>query len=44
MALEKAYPAWLKGVLFFMLLEMGTGFMNVRSIGRSALRVLHGSG
>lgn len=39
MALEKAYSAWLNGVLFFMLLEM-----DVRSIGRSALRVLQGSG
>jgi hypothetical protein len=29
-------------LLFFVLLEMGTGFMNVRDIGRSVIHLLHG--
>jgi len=38
---EKIHPAYFNGLLFFVLLEMGTGFMNVRDIGRSLLHTLH---
>ncbi|HZP76076.1 MAG TPA: phosphatase PAP2 family protein [Pseudolabrys sp.] len=46
LALEKAKPAYFNTALFFVLLEMGTGFMNVRDIGRSffhLLRAHHGA-
>jgi hypothetical protein len=42
MALEKSKPAYFNAVLFFVLLEMGTGFINVRDIGRSLLRLVRG--
>jgi undecaprenyl-diphosphatase len=42
LALEKRKPAYFNAVLFFVLLEMGTGFMNVRDIGRSLLRLIRG--
>ncbi len=44
LALEKAKPAWANAALFFMLLEMGTGFMDVRDIGRSPFHFLRASG
>ena len=39
---HKARPALFNALLFFVLLEMGTGFMNVRDIGRSLLHLAHG--
>lgn len=42
LALEKSYPAYFNAALFFILLEMGTGFMNVRDIGRSLFHLLRG--
>lgn len=42
LALEKAYPTYFNAVLFFILLEMGTGFMNVRDIGHSFFHLLRG--
>jgi undecaprenyl-diphosphatase len=42
LALEKSRPAYFNALLFFVLLEMGTGFMNLRDIGRSLLRLIHG--
>lgn len=42
LALEKSRPALFNALLFFVLLEMGTGFMNVRDIGRSVLHLAHG--
>ncbi len=41
---EKANPALVNAVMFFILLEMGTGFMNVRDIGRSLFRFLRATG
>jgi undecaprenyl-diphosphatase len=41
--MEKIKPAYFNALLFFVLLEMGTGFMNVRDIGRSLFRIFHGS-
>lgn len=38
---EKSKPAYFNAVMFFILLEMGTGFMNVRDIGRSVLHLMH---
>jgi membrane-associated phospholipid phosphatase len=43
LAFEKSKPAYFNGLMFFILLEMGTGFMNVRDIGRSVLHLVHGS-
>jgi len=43
LTMEKIRPAYFNGFLFFVLLEMGTGFMNVRDIGRSLFRVMHQS-
>ena len=40
LAMEKTRPAYFNAALFFVLLEMGTGFMNVRDIGRSAFHLL----
>jgi undecaprenyl-diphosphatase len=40
---EKHKPAYFNGLMFFILLEMGTGFMNVRDIGRSILHLMHGA-
>jgi undecaprenyl-diphosphatase len=42
LAYEKSYPALFNTVLFFILLEMGTGFMNVRDLGRSFFHLLRG--
>jgi len=42
LALQKSKPALFIALLFFVLLEMGTGFMNVRDIGRSVLHLAHG--
>jgi undecaprenyl-diphosphatase len=42
LTLEKSRPAFFNALLFFVLLEMGTGFMNVRDIGRSLLHLAHG--
>lgn len=42
LALEKSKPAIFNALLFFVLLEMGTGFMNVRDIGRSMFHLLRG--
>jgi undecaprenyl-diphosphatase len=42
LALEKSKPAYFNAVLFFVLLEMGTGFINVRDIGRSLFRLVRG--
>ena len=42
LALEKSKPNYFNAVLFFVLLEMGTGFMNVRDIGRSLFHLIHG--
>jgi undecaprenyl-diphosphatase len=42
LAIEKSRPALFNALLFFVLLEMGTGFMNVRDIGRSVLHLVHG--
>ena len=42
LAFEKAKPSIFNALLFFVLLEMGTGFMNVRDIGRSLLHLAHG--
>jgi len=39
--LEKNKPAYFNGFMFFVLLEMGTGFMNVRDIGRSVMHLIH---
>ncbi len=44
LALEKAQPAWFNAALFFVLLEMGTGFMNVRDIGRSLFHLVRAHG
>lgn len=44
LALEKAKPAYFNAGLFFVLLEMGTGFMNVRDIGRSFIHFLRAYG
>ena len=46
LAWEKYRPSYFYSALFFVLLEMGTGFMNVRDIGRSVVHVIrdHGSG
>jgi undecaprenyl-diphosphatase len=41
LALEKTKPAYFNAVLFFVLLEMGTGFINVRDIGRSLVHLVH---
>lgn len=43
LALEKSKPAYFNAALFFVLLEMGTGFMNVRDIGRSFIHLLRAS-
>jgi len=43
LALEKTKPAYFNALLFFVLLEMGTGFMNVRDIGRSLFHLIRGS-
>jgi undecaprenyl-diphosphatase len=43
LAFEKNRPAYFNGLMFFILLEMGTGFMNVRDIGRSVLHLVHGT-
>jgi membrane-associated phospholipid phosphatase len=43
LAMAKSKPAYFDAVIFFILLEMGTGFMNVRDIGRSLLNLTHGS-
>jgi undecaprenyl-diphosphatase len=40
--LEKSKPAFFNALMFFVLLEMGTGFMNVRDIGRSFFHLLRG--
>lgn len=40
----KAKPAYLDAIVFFILLEMGTGFMNVRDIGRSVINLMRDSG
>jgi membrane-associated phospholipid phosphatase len=40
--LEKSRPALFNGLMFFILLEMGTGFMNVRDIGRSVFHLMRG--
>ncbi len=42
LALEKSRPALFNALLFFVLLEMGTGFMNVRDIGRSLFHLMRG--
>jgi undecaprenyl-diphosphatase len=42
LALEKSKPAYFNAALFFVLLEMGTGFINVRDIGRSLFRLVRG--
>ncbi len=42
LALHKSKPAYFNAFLFFVLLEMGTGFMNVRDIGRSLFNFLRG--
>jgi undecaprenyl-diphosphatase len=42
LALEKSKPAYFNAALFFVLLEMGTGFINVRDIGRSLFRLIRG--
>ncbi len=44
LALEKAKPAWVNAALFIVLPEMGTGFMNLRDIGRSLFHFLRASG
>ncbi len=44
LALEKSKPAYFNAMMFFILLEMGTGFMNVRDIGRSLFNLMHGGG
>jgi undecaprenyl-diphosphatase len=41
LAFEKNKPAYFNGLMFFILLEMGTGFMNIRDIGRSVLHLMH---
>jgi undecaprenyl-diphosphatase len=41
--MEKMQPAYFNGLMFFVLLEMGTGFMNVRDIGRSLFRIMRDS-
>jgi len=38
--LEKSAPALFNALLFFVMLEMGTGFANVRDIGRAAFRLI----
>ncbi len=43
LALEKTRPAYFNAALFFVLLEMGTGFINVRDIGRSLFHLIRGS-
>ena len=40
LAFEKSYPGYFNALMFFILLEMGTGFMNVRDIGRSVFHLL----
>jgi membrane-associated phospholipid phosphatase len=40
LGIAKAKPAYFDAVIFFILLEMGTGFMNVRDIGRSVFHLL----
>jgi hypothetical protein len=42
MAFQKARPNYFNGLMFFILLEMGTGFINVRDLGRSFFHLLHG--
>lgn len=42
LALEKSRPDIFNALLFFVLLEMGTGFMNVRDIGRSFFHLIRG--
>ena len=42
LALQKSKPAYFNALLFFVLLEMGTGFMNVRDIGRSLFNLIRG--
>ena len=42
LTLEKSRRALFNALRFFLLLEMGTGFMNVRDIGRSVLHLAHG--
>ena len=39
---EKSKPAYFNAIMFFILLEMGTGFINVRDIGRSVFHLIHG--
>jgi undecaprenyl-diphosphatase len=41
LAMAKSQPAYFDAAIFFVLLEMGTGFMNVRDIGRSVLNLMH---
>ncbi len=41
--LEKMAPAYFNAALFFVILEMGTGFMNVRDIGRSLFHAIRES-
>jgi undecaprenyl-diphosphatase len=43
LAMEKTRPAYFNALLFFVLLEMGTGFMNVRDIGRSLFHLIRGT-
>ena len=40
LAFEKSHPAYFNAALFFVLLEMGTGFMNVRNLGRSGINLI----
>ena len=42
LAFEKSKPAYFNALMFFVLLEMGTGFMNVRDIGRSLFHLMRG--
>ena len=42
LAQHKSKPAYFNALLFFVLLEMGTGFMNVRDIGRSLFNLIRG--
>jgi undecaprenyl-diphosphatase len=43
LAIEKTRPAYFNAFLFFVLLEMGTGFINVRDIGRSLFHLIRTS-
>jgi undecaprenyl-diphosphatase len=42
MVLEQRKPAIFNALLFFVLLEMGTGFMNIRDLGRSFVHLMRG--